>query len=60
MMGMGYISVETVKKFSIQVAGEFWVFAVLTAVLLLCTLFPYFWYIRRHRADDVHDIGSGI
>jgi len=55
MMSMGYINVESVKKLSIQIAGEFWVFVVLTIVLLLCTLSPYFWYVRRHRLDERHD-----
>jgi hypothetical protein len=49
MMGMGYINVENAKKLSIEIAGEFWVFVVLTTVLLICTLAPYFWYIRRHQ-----------
>lgn len=60
MMGMGYINVESAKKLSIQIAGEFWVFIVLTTVLLLCTLSPYFWYIRRHRIDERHHQGNVI
>jgi hypothetical protein len=60
MMGMQYISVESAKKLSIEIAGEFWVFVVLTAVLLLCTLSPYFLYIRRHRADDRHDESNAL
>jgi hypothetical protein len=52
MMGMQYINVESAKKLSIKIAGEFWVFVILTAVLLLCTLFPYFLYIRRYRVDE--------
>jgi uncharacterized membrane protein len=49
MMGMGYINVENAKKFSIEIAGEFWVFVVLTIVLLLFTLAPYFWHNRRQQ-----------
>lgn len=58
-MSMGYISIETTKKFSIEIKGEFWVFVVLAAVLLLCTLSPYFWHLRRQRAaETLHENSS--
>jgi uncharacterized membrane protein len=56
MMGMGYIDVNTVKKkLSIHVAGEFWVFLVLTVILLIFTLGTYFLYIWRNRSDERDD-----
>jgi len=49
MMGMDYIRVPSGPGFSIQFKGEFWVFFVLTVILLLFTFAIYFWYIRRNR-----------
>ncbi|KAL9079987.1 MAG: hypothetical protein Q9157_001184 [Trypethelium eluteriae] len=34
----------------VQIDGEFWVFIVLTSVLLSVTFGAYVWYLRRHRA----------
>jgi Mg2+ and Co2+ transporter CorA len=56
MMGMNYINVDTVRnKLSIHLAGEFWVFLLLTAILLTFTLGSYYWYIRYNRADKMDD-----
>jgi len=56
MMAMGYISVEDVsEKISIHFEGEFWIFIVLTVVFLICTLAPYFGYIRHIRAHENDD-----
>lgn len=58
-MGMDYIKVDTVRnKLSVDVADEFWVFIVLTAVLLIFTLGTYYWYIRHNRADQNVDNGE--
>ena len=56
MMGMGYIDVnKTKEKLSIHVAGEFWIFLMLTAILLIFTLGTYFLYIWRNRSDERDD-----
>lgn len=50
MMGMGYINVQsTGRSISIHFEGEFWVFLILTAMLLLVTLAFYKLCIRRTR-----------
>lgn len=47
MMGMGYITVHTKKHLSINFAGEFWIFLVLTVVFLIVTLGSYFLWVRQ-------------
>lgn len=50
MMGMDYINVRWAKRrIYIQFQGEFWVFLLLTAILLLITLGLYRFWIRRTR-----------
>jgi hypothetical protein len=53
MMGMGYIHVDIQGKGrrSISVGGEFWVFLVLTILLLIVTLCSYYWWLRGRRAS---------
>ncbi|KAF2108837.1 hypothetical protein BDV96DRAFT_692342 [Lophiotrema nucula] len=59
MMGMNYISVRTVNGgFSINFAGEFWIFFFLTGVLLVITLITYYIYIRRARLRGTCDSKS--
>lgn len=53
-MGMNYISVHS-QPFSVQFAGEFWIFFIVTSVLLLFTLFVYWWYIRRNGENGGSD-----
>lgn len=49
-MGMDYIKVHSKgNNFSIHFAGEFWVFFVLTFILLAITMTLYFWYLRHNR-----------
>ena len=49
-MGMGYINVQSAERsISIHFEGEFWVFLLLTAILLLVTLALYKLWIRRTR-----------
>ncbi|KAF2234856.1 hypothetical protein EV356DRAFT_532406 [Viridothelium virens] len=51
MMGMNYINIKSTKENRfVQIDGEFWVFIVLTSVLLSVTFGAYVWYLRRHRA----------
>ena len=46
MMAMGYITINTSRKLSIHFADEFWIFAFMTALLLILTLGSYFYYVR--------------
>jgi uncharacterized protein involved in cysteine biosynthesis len=49
-MGMGYIDVHPHRHgFSLQFHGEFWVFLILTFLLLVFTMALHFWYVRNHR-----------
>ena len=51
VMGMGYVTVESLgSNLSFHVRGEFWIFMVLTVVLLLVTLGSYYWWLRRGRS----------
>ena len=48
MMGMDYIHVTgTASKLAFHFQGEFWVFVVLTALLLVFTFFGYYRKVRQ-------------
>ena len=50
MMSMGYISVDKTKT-HFRVAGEFWVFLVLTLILLAITFGSYFGWELKGRPE---------
>lgn len=52
-MGMGYIRVKSVVgKVSIHLDGEFWIFLVMTVILLLVTFGSFFcWQRSRYPTD---------
>ena len=50
MMGMNYIHVEgTASEVAVQFQGEFWIFLVLTALLLILTFVGY--HLKVKKAD---------
>jgi hypothetical protein len=54
MMGMGYIAIsKNDGHISIRFLGEFWIFLVLTVVLLIITLLGCFWWLRSRRLGVV-------
>lgn len=61
MMGMGYIHVDIQGKGrrSIRVGGEFWVFLVLTIILLIVTLCSYYGWLRGRRSSKFGRVSRG-
>ncbi|KAI9678977.1 MAG: hypothetical protein M1822_007403 [Bathelium mastoideum] len=50
ILGMNYITIRMVKeKLSIHIEGEFFIFILLSVILLIVTFGPYLWYVRKHR-----------
>lgn len=51
MMSMGYIRVDNTKRQTyFRVDSEFWVFLVLTLILLAVTFGSYFWWQLKRRS----------